>query len=128
MKKFFLLFFLTSAVSIVKADVIEEIAAFMKSGDVKSMSGYFAPTVELNILGQEEIYSNVQTAIILKDFFQKNPPKSSQIIHKVTSNSNYKFAVILLNTSKNIFRVSYELKITSGKFLIAQIRIEENKE
>lgn len=128
MKKFLLLAFFVGAVQVAKADIIEEIAAYMKNGDVKSLSNYFASTVELNILNQEEIYSNIQAGIILKDFFQKNPPKSYRIIHKVNSNANYKFGVILLNTSKNVFRVSYELKANSGKFLIAQIRIEENKE
>lgn len=128
MKKIFLFFFLVISIKVARADVIDDIAIFLKNGDVKSLSGFFASTVELSILGQEEIYSNVQAGIILKDFFQKNPPKSAQIIHKVTSNSNYKFAVILLTTNKNIFRVSYELKTTQGKFLIAQIRIEENKE
>ncbi len=116
------------AVQVAKADVIEDIAVYMKNGDVKSLSNYFASTVELIILNQEEIYSNVQAGIILKDFFQKNPAKSYKIVHKVNSNANYKFGVILLSTSKNVFRVSYELKASSGKFLIAQIRIEENKE
>ena len=128
MKKFLLLLFFAGAVQVAKADIIEEIAAHMKNGDVKSLSNYFASTVELSILNQEDIYSNVQAGIILKDFFQKNPPKSSQVVHKVNSNANYKLGVILLNTSKNIFRVSYELKAVSGKFMIAQIRIEENKE
>src|SRR5690606_18773614 len=128
MKKCLLLVFFIGTVQVTKADVIEEIAVHMKNGDVKSLSNYFASTVELSILNQEEIYSNVQAGIILKDFFQKNPAKSYKIVHKVNSNANYKFGVILLSTSKTVFRVSYELKASSGKFLIAQIRIEENKE
>ena len=111
-----------------KADVIDDIAGHLKSGDIKALSAYFSSTVELSVLGQEDIYSNVQAGIILKDFFQKNPPKSYKVIHKVTSNVNYKLGVILLTTSNDSFRVSYELKSTEGKFQIAQMRIEENKE
>ena len=108
-------------------DVIDEVSNAFKTGNSKELSKYFSSTIELSILNEEEIYSGSQAEIILKDFFLKHPPIATKIIHKVISNANYKFGVLVLNTSKGNFRVSYELKNMGGKFLINQIRIEENK-
>lgn len=120
----FLLFFKITVAS----DVIDEVSSAFKSGDSKEISKYFSSTVELAILDNEEIYSSNQAELILKDFLAKHPPISVKIIHKVVSNANFKFGVIILNSSKGVFRVSFELKNASGIFNITQIRIEENKE
>lgn len=128
MKKYLLILFLGGVNQIAFADIIDDVAQSFKSGHAKSLAQYFASSIELSMLNQEEVYSSAQAEIIFKDFFQKNSPISTRVIHKVISNANYKFGVILLSTSKNNYRISYELKSASGKFLITQIRIEENKE
>ncbi len=109
-------------------DIIDDVANNFKNGDVKAISAYFTSTVELSVLDQEDIYSASQAGLILKEFFAKHPPIGVKVIHKVVSNSNYKFGVITLNTSKGNFRISYELKNSGGNFTISEIRIEENKE
>ena len=109
-------------------DIIDDVANNFKNGDVKAISAYFTSTVELSILDQEDIYSSSQAGLILKEFFAKHPPIGAKVIHKVVSNSNYKFGVIILNSSKGNFRISYELKNSGGNFTISEIRIEENKE
>lgn len=108
-------------------DIIDDLSSVFKAGEVKEIAKYFSTTVELSIVDQEDIYSSNQATLILKDFFAKHPPISSKIVHKVTSNPNYKFGVILLNTTKGNYRVSFELKNNSGNFILSQIRIEENK-
>ncbi len=109
-------------------DIIDDVANNFKSGDVKAISQYFGSTVELSVLDQENIYSASQAGLILKEFFSKHPPIGVKVIHKVVSNANYKFGVIMLSTSKGNYRVSYELKNTAGKFTVSEIRIEENKD
>lgn len=109
-------------------DVIDDMAAFFKAGNAKEIAKYFSSTVELSILENEDIYSASQSELILKDFFTKNPPVNVKIIHKVTSNPNFKFGVIVFNSSKGNYRISFELKSANGSFNISQIRIEENKE
>ncbi|RRN76968.1 DUF4783 domain-containing protein [Pseudoxanthomonas sp. SGD-10] len=127
MKKYLLFLLVTLLSSTAYADIIDDVAAAFKSGDVKELSKYFASTIELNAEGQEGVYSNVQAEQILKDFFQKNTPGSVKVVHRVVSNANYKFGVIQLNTNKGTYRISYELKSMSGNFLVTQVRIEENK-
>jgi hypothetical protein len=128
MKYTFTLLFLVFIKSAFAFDVIDDVSAIFKSGDVKEISKYFSTTVELAVIDQEDIYSSNQATFILKDIFAKHPPISVKIIHKVTSNPNYKFGVILLTTSNANYRVSFELKNNSSKFQLSQIRIEENKE
>ncbi len=108
-------------------DIIDDVATTFKSGDATAVGKYFSSTVELAIDNQERIYSSNQATLILKGFFTKHSPLSSKIIHKVASNKSYKFGVMLLTTSSGRYRISFELKEVSGKFIISQIRIEENK-
>lgn len=108
-------------------DVIDDVVATFKSGNAKEVAKYFSTTVELSILDKEDIYSSNQATLILKDFFAKYPATSTSIIHKVTSNPNFKFGVILYSTSKGKYRISFELKSNSNSFILSQIRIEENK-
>ncbi|MBU0694960.1 MAG: DUF4783 domain-containing protein [Bacteroidetes bacterium] len=128
MKVPFTIFFLMLCKLSFAFDIIDDVANNFKNGDVKAISEYFTSTVELSILDQEDIYSSSQAGLILKEFFAKHPPIGAKVIHKVVSNSNYKFGVITLNTSKGNFRISYELKNAGGNFTISEIRIEENKE
>ena len=124
---FTLLFFLVAKATLA-FDVIDDVSVYFKTGNVKELSKYFSSTVELSILNKEEVYSANQAELILKDFFIKHPPVGVKVIHRVVSNANYKFGVIILSTSKGNFRVSFELKNTAGGFNITQIRIEENKD
>ena len=120
----FLLFLFQFAVPY---DVIDDVSASFKSANVKEISKYFSSTVELAVLNDEDIYSANQAELILKDFFAKHPPLMMKIIHKVVSNANYKFGVIILTSTKGIFRISFEFKSAGESFNITQIRIEENK-
>lgn len=128
MKIAFTLLFFLMAKATFAFDVIDDVSVYFKTGNVKELSKYFSPTVELSILNKEEVYSANQAELILKDFFVKHQPIGVKVIHRVVSNANYKFGVIILNSSRGNFRVSFELKNAGGDFNITQIRIEENKE
>lgn len=123
-----LFFCLCVANSVTAADILDDIATAFKNSDVTFLSKNFTSEVELDILNQDEVYTVNQAELILKDFFFKNKPLISKVLHKVTSNPDYRFAVIILQTNKGTYRISYELKSFKGKFLITQIRIEPNKE
>lgn len=120
----FILFSFAS-VATTKADVIDEVATFLKSGNTKGVSQYFAAKIELTILAEEDEYQKNEAENVLKGFLSKYTPTSIKIIHKITSNPNYRFAVLNLNTSGGSFRTSISLKNISGKFLITEMRIEE---
>ncbi len=108
-----------------QADLVVEIASHFKSGNSKELSKYFASSVTLSLLNNENVYSSAQTEIILTSFFRSNPPQKVKIIHLLDNNSNYQHAVLLLNTSNQDYRVAFSLKGSDKHLQLIEIRIEE---
>jgi len=111
---------LFSAPSII--DPYEDIANAIRSGDAKSVSRYFSNSVDLTLIGQEDVYSKAQAEQILKDFFNKNTPRSFSIIHRGESKDGAKYAIGNLSTSNGNYRVYYYFKIAGGGVNIQELR------
>jgi len=103
----------------------DELNNALKTGNVAVLKNHMNSTVELVILEQENVYSNIQAEQILKQFFQKNPPKTFEILH-TGGNESSKYYIGSLKTDKNTFRVYYLLKTKDNKTLIYQLRIEKD--
>ncbi|MFN5345646.1 MAG: DUF4783 domain-containing protein [Bacteroidota bacterium] len=111
---------LFSAPSIV--DPYEDIANAIRSGDARSVSRYFSNSVDLTLIGQEDVYSKAQAEQILKDFFNKNTPRSFSIIHRGESKDGAKYAIGNLTTSSGNYRVYYYFKVAGGSVNIQELR------
>jgi len=113
-----------------QADIIDELSAHFKAGNAKEIAKDFAASVELIIIDQEDVYSKAQSEQILKDFFVKNPPSKSSIIHRLSTSQNYRFGIFSLITKNGKFRVSVTLRLQkpSNTFLITELKIELDKE
>jgi Domain of unknown function (DUF4783) len=111
---------LFSAPSII--DPYEDIANAIRSGDAKSVSRYFSNSVDLTLIGQEDVYSKAQAEQILKDFFNKNTPRSFSIIHRGESKDGAKYAIGNLSTSNGNYRVYYYFKVAGGGVNIQELR------
>jgi hypothetical protein len=109
-------------------DAADDVQNLVKAGNSKEIAKMMASTVEITILSDENVYSKVQAEAILKDFFLKHTPTAVKLVHKLTSNPNYRFTVLLLTTSNGIFRVSYAMKNNDGTFLLTEMRFEVNKD
>ena len=74
----FLLIFLTLSLGFapLTKDIGNDIAAAIRAGNARQLSGFFNNNVDLTVLGKEEMYSKAQAEQILRDFFQKNAPRS----------------------------------------------------
>ncbi len=68
-----------------------------------------------------------QAEPILDKFFDENKPKSVKILHKINSNANYRLGVLIMNTNKGVFRISFTLKQTGGNLVIIELRIEKDR-
>jgi hypothetical protein len=120
---FFLLF--TGVQSARAIDLYEEIANAIRSGDARSVAAFFGPTIDLSILEQEEVYSKTQAEQVLRDFFQKNPPKSFQFLHKGSSREGLQYAIgSLVTASGKTYRTSFYVKTTNGKNVLQELRLE----
>ncbi|MXV15839.1 DUF4783 domain-containing protein [Hufsiella ginkgonis] len=110
------------------ADAADDLLALLKAGNAKEIAKSLNATVELTILTEENMYSKVQAEAILKDFFAKHQPSAVKLVHKIASNPNHRFAVVLLTTNNGIYRLSFAMKNTEGTFLVTEMRIEAAKE
>ncbi|TKC00060.1 DUF4783 domain-containing protein [Pedobacter cryotolerans] len=114
----------------IQADIIDELAVEFRAGNAKEIGKHFASSVELIVIDQEDVYSKAQSEQILKDFFIKNSPLKSTIIHRISSNPNYRYGILSLNTKTGKFRVTVTLKLikATNAFLINELRIEQDRE
>ncbi|MFA6276344.1 MAG: DUF4783 domain-containing protein [Pedobacter sp.] len=112
-----------------QADIIDDLSVQFKLGNSKEIAKNFAASVELIIIDQEDVYSKAQAEQILKDFFVKNPPNKSSIIHRLSTNPNYRLGIFSVVAKTGKFRVTITLKKNPANvFLITELRIEPDKE
>jgi len=109
-------------------DSFDTLSGYFRSSGSREIAAYFSPLIEMNILSDESEYSKAQAELILRDFFQRNKPVSVRVIHRLSSNPNFRFAVLSYQTDKDKYRVSISMSREGEKFLIKVIRIEYDKE
>ncbi len=124
---FIILFFIISNVAF-SADIIDDIATAIRSGNPKSISNYFIENVDLKLIDKEDVYSKQQAQMILKDFFAKHPVKSYNIAHKSEPKNGSQYVIGTLETTNGKFRVYFLIKTTGAQTLIQQFRIEPENE
>jgi len=121
------LFIVTIAMSFSAADPIDKVATLIRQGNIAELSKSFADNVEVTILGNENVYSKPQAELIIDKFFAQNKPVTVKMLHKVNSNPNYRFGVLIVNTDKGVYRIAFTLKGTGSNLLLIEFRIETEK-
>jgi hypothetical protein len=95
-----------------------------KTGNAKEIAKHFGNSVDMNIQGNEGVYSKAQAEQILKDFFTKNPTKSYSSLHNGTSKDSH-YAIGSLVTSKGTFRTYVLYKKDNSSIVIQELRLEQ---
>ena len=108
-------------------DPVTQFAELLGKGNSHEMARFFAPTIELTLLDDANTYSKAQAEIILDKFFTLNKPNSSKMLHKINSNANFSFGVVILNTDKGPYRAAFTLKDNGGALQLIELRIETVK-
>lgn len=123
MKRFLLpLFILTISSSFLTISFTEIISA-IKSGKSDNVSKYFDSTVEITLPTKSSSYSKSQASFVLSDFFEENPVKGFQVIHK-SENEGSQYCIGNLTTSNGVFRTTIYVKQKGDKQLIQELRFE----
>ncbi|HBZ35453.1 MAG TPA: hypothetical protein DEO33_03385 [Rikenellaceae bacterium] len=104
-------------------DVFVPIAKYIQSGDAEKLSAWFAPNLEVDILGTVNVCSKTQAKQIIKEFFANNSPKSFVIEHR-SGKAPLKYAIGTLSAGGSKFRVTLFVKTQEDGNFIQQIRIE----
>jgi hypothetical protein len=129
MRKFLVLFILLSGfTSDQKTDISDDIAVAIRSGNASAISKYFAASVDLKVLDQENIYSKAQAELIIRDFFSRHTLKAFSIAHKSALKNDSQFAIGSLETTSGKFRINFVMKTVGATSTITQFRIEHEDE
>ena len=121
------LLLLLPAAFISAGDDIDRTAQLIGSANIEELSKDFAPTVDLTIMDNENQASAGLAKNLLTEFFDKNPPRSMKILHRITSSDKFHYGVILITTENSVYRVAFTLKNNNGRFQLSELRIESSK-
>ena len=127
MKLFKNIFILTVFMSLVSiklaySQIPSDLANSFKTGNSTAIAKHFGATVELTIANSEDVFSNVQAELIIKDFFKKNPVTDFKFIHE-GGKPESKYAIGSLKTQSGNYRVTILFKSTNNKSYIHQLSI-----
>jgi Domain of unknown function (DUF4783) len=121
----FFVFYLTSVFSI--ADPIDRAADLIRQGNIHELSKTFSSNVEVTIHDEQNVYSRAQAELVLNKFFNENKLLSVKMLHKVNSNPNYFFGVLIIDTDKGQYRMALTFKQADSNLTLIEIRIETEK-
>lgn len=102
-------------------DILTNIGAAMKAGSSKELIKYCNTNLEVKINGKTSNYSIAQAEVVLKDFFQKNPPKGFVYIHQGTSPEGLKYSIGTYSVENGSYRVVMLIKKIKDEFKIDTI-------
>lgn len=128
MKTICLLFiFSFSMIQLKAADPVEQTVSLLKQSSWADLYKTFAKNVDLNILGEGDVYTKDQAEVILNNFFTKNQPFTVKLIHQVKSNADLKYMVVALSSKSGTYRTSISLRNNNGAFQVNELHIEAEK-
>lgn len=108
-------------------DIFIPIGKYLAAGDVESLSAWFAPSLEMSILGPRTDASAKQAKQILKTFFRTYTPRSFTIQHQA-GREGFKYALGDLVASGEHFSVTIFVYIPrGGSFQIQQLKIDRQE-
>ncbi len=105
------------------AVTIDEVATAMKTGNTAGIAKFFDNTVEISLPDKTGSYSKSQAEIILKDFFDNNPVKSFDVIHK-GQNAGSQYCIGTLVTKNGSFRTTIYMKQKGDVQVLQELRFE----
>ena len=110
------------------ADVIDTVSDLLAKGATHELAKMFSTEVEIELPGiPADTHPKAEAEVMLGKFFAVNKPTASKVLHRINAAGNYRFGVVVLNTSKGTFRVSFNLKEENGVSQLVKLTIEPEK-
>ena len=110
------------------ADISQDVAACIRTGNAKDLSKYFGTSIDLTISGKEDMYSRAQAEQIMRGFFQKNPPLQFRLTHQPAGSgaSQYGIGTYLSQHHKH-FRIYFVIRRIGNQRFLQQLSIEPER-
>jgi hypothetical protein len=109
-----------------QSEILSEISKSFGEGNATQIAQYFNKSIELTLFDKEDIYSNTQAEMILRDFFAKHKPTQFKIIHQ-GGKEDSKYAIGRLTGNSESYRVTILIKTENNNSFIHQLRIENDR-
>lgn len=125
-RKYILLTILFPVAFSVNADVFDDIAKAISSGNAAQVTKFFSSSVEMQLGSNEGMYSKSQAERILQDFFTKNPAKSFTITHRGAKSNNASYIIGNYQSANGNYRVTIYTKESGGNAWVHEIKFEKS--
>ena len=102
---------------------IDEVVNAMKSGNAAQVARFFDNSVEISMPDKSNSFSKTQAEIVLKDFFNNNPVKGFEVIHK-GENAGSQYCIGTLLTKNGSFRTTIFMKQKGDAQVLQELRFE----
>jgi hypothetical protein len=105
---------------------MDDMVNAIENAHVSDIVKYFDAYVPITIDNAQAIYSHNQAEIVLKDFFEKNPPKNFVVTDNGSPDNTSKFIIANFTASSIKYNVYILMKMKDGNFILQQLSL--NKE
>ena len=105
---------------------LDAISKALGSGDVETLSKYFADNVEISIKDNEQLYSKAKATEVVRGFFNSNKPRAFEQVHQGTSRENSDhYCIGNLTATAGNYRVYLYLKVNGSNVTIQEMRFDK---
>ncbi|MCB0572178.1 MAG: DUF4783 domain-containing protein [Phaeodactylibacter sp.] len=126
MKNFMFLIFLLPMLASQQEANLANITKAISDGNADALGQYFDQSVEVSVLGQEDVYNKAQAVNVVRQFFAQNKPSSFSQVHKGASpNNDSQYCIGNLVAGGKTFRVYIYMKVAAGQYLIQELRFDK---
>ncbi len=99
-------------------EVINSVRTAIKAGSSRELGRYLNNVVELSINGEKSSYSKTQAEFVLKDFFNKYPPRDFRYTHQGSSRDGLKYAIGTYTYDQGTFMIYMVIKQFGGDYRV----------
>ena len=100
---------------------VSEAEAAIRVGSAKELSKYFSESVEISFDGKKSNYSRTQGEYVMRDFFSKNEPQTTESYHKGSSGKKLNYAILKYTSKIGNYRIFIKIKQHQNRYLIDAI-------
>ena len=100
---------------------VSEAETAIRVGSAKELSKYFSESVEISFDGKKSNYSRTQGEYVMRDFFSKNEPQTTESYHKGSSGKKLNYAILKYTSKTGNYRIFIKIKQHQRRYLIDAI-------
>lgn len=106
-------------------DLQKVIESFIKEGDAGSLAEHFGESVDIGLPYIDKDYGKTQAEMVMKNFFEKEPPDSFTIKESGSTSENSRFFIGEYVSGENKYMLLIMLRKADEAFLIHKLKFQE---